>query len=114
EDQKTDGPSPLLDRLVRDTVRLEIQLENSLHLSQIETSGLFLEQLELRKSLASLEHQWPGVAIQVSGNAKIHADRRALETILKNLIQNSVVHGGAKRIHFQIVEVDVGTVSIRV
>ncbi len=114
DDQKGNSPSPLLDRLVRDTVRLEIQLENSLHLSQIETSGLFLERLELRKSLSSLEHQWPGVAIQVYGNAHILADQRALETILKNLIQNAVVHGGAKQIRFEIAIGADGKVSIRV
>ncbi len=112
DDLRGATPNPLLDRLVRDTVRLEIQLENSLHLSQIETSGLFFERIDLRKSLASLEHQWPGISIEVEGDTKIRADHRALETILKNLIQNAVVHGGAQRISFRVREPQEGFVTI--
>lgn len=114
DDLRGATPNPLLDRLVRDTVRLEIQLENSLHLSQIETSKLFLERIDLRKSLASLEHQWPGIAIVVEGDARLRADLRAIETILKNLIQNAVVHGGAQRITFRFREAEHGLVTITV
>lgn len=93
--------NPLFERLVKDSVRLEIQLENSLSLAQFESSGLFIEKLNLRRLLSSLEHQWPEVKFVLEGEVGIQGDRRALESVLKNLIQNSIVHGGARTIRFE-------------
>lgn len=106
--------NPLFTRLVKDSVRLEIQLENSLHLSQLETSRFFIEKLDVKRALSALEHQWPGVRLEVTGDSEILADHRAFETVVKNLIQNAIVHGGAKTVGFHFRKVASGRVVLRV
>jgi signal transduction histidine kinase len=93
------GPSPhdkIVGRLVDDTVRLEVQLENSLYLARGHEDQIFMEPLSLRKQLDLFRHHWPNLRIDMDRDTEVMADRRALESILKNLIQNAVVHGNAK------------------
>src|SRR5436190_18346098 len=48
EDYASSGPNPLLDRLLRDTLRLQLQLENSLLLVNLTRGKFFLEPITLR------------------------------------------------------------------
>lgn len=85
-----------LRRLLRDVVRLELQLENALVLAQLERGGnLFLEEIPLRKTVQSLSVHWPQLRVSVEPDARVRADQRALECILRNLFQNAFVHGAA-------------------
>jgi signal transduction histidine kinase len=81
---------------------LEMQLENSLHLAQMDQRGLVKEPLDLKKIVARLHTQWPGLKIQLQGKEPILADQAALESILKNLISNSLLHGQADEIYLQV------------
>lgn len=93
----------LVRRLVKDTVRLELQLENSLLLaSPDDRSRFFLEAIELKTLLNSMTHHWPDLRFEISGQAKIYADHRAVESIVKNLLQNAVVHGRATHVRARI------------
>ena len=47
EDFADAGPSPLLDRLLSDTLRLQLQLENSLFLVNLTRGAFFLEPINL-------------------------------------------------------------------
>jgi signal transduction histidine kinase len=87
----------IVSRLVKDTVRLELQLENSLYLAHPQAQ-LYFEDLSLLKTLNTFRAHWPDVQIEVIGDCEIHADSRALESILKNLIQNAIHHGRASRV----------------
>jgi len=89
------GSERILGRLVKDTVRLELQLENSLFLAHADASRLVLEDLAIKKTIQSVQRQWPGFVIRLDKDAIVRADERALESILKNIVQNSVVHGQA-------------------
>ena len=91
--------SPVLNRLVKDTVRLQMQLENSLHLANVDTSMLFIEDLNLEKIVSNIQHNWPEISIVLSQNCKLKADSGALESVFQNLIQNSVKHGKASKIY---------------
>jgi two-component system phosphate regulon sensor histidine kinase PhoR len=113
-DDFADSSNPLFTRLVKDSVRLEIQLENSLHLSQLDSSRFFIEKIDLNRTLGALAHQWPGVTLETSGENVMLVDHRAFETIVKNLIQNAIVHGGAKRVTFNLRKVDGNRLSLRV
>ncbi len=88
----------LLDRLMKDSVRLELQLENSLFLSNVESQQLFEEKLPLSRVIEAIQPQWPGLKLNLEKDCAVRADRRAVESVLKNLVQNSVVHGKAKNI----------------
>jgi len=114
DDFSESGSTPLFARLVKDSVRLEIQLENSLHLAQLETSRFFFEKIELRRMLSSLEHQWPGLRIEIEGDETFSVDARAFETVVRNLIQNAIVHGGARKVTFRSSKDSNGTARLRI
>jgi signal transduction histidine kinase len=93
--------SPLLERLLEDTSRLEAQVEKTLELSRLEGGGrLDLQPLPIRPWLErQLQAPLAGdtVAIELwpadSGpDALVLADRGALEIILRNLIENTIRH----------------------
>lgn len=90
--------STVLDRLVGDTVRLQLQLENSLFFASQENLQLYLQPVMLSSVVDRMREQWPGLTIDLESNAALHADERALRTILSNLIQNALVHGKATHV----------------
>lgn len=88
-----------LRRLLRDVVRLELQLENALVLAQAENSKLFLEEIPLQRTVQALSVHWPQLKVSVERDARVTADQRAFECILKNLLQNASVHGQATEVN---------------
>jgi signal transduction histidine kinase len=94
--------TPLLARLISDTVRLQLQLENSLYFASEDSMTLFMTDVDFGKVIESVRHQWPMLKIILKGNAvKIKADERALRSVVSNLIQNSLIHGKAKTLTFE-------------
>jgi signal transduction histidine kinase len=94
------GRAPL-DRLLHDTLRLQIQLENSLFVAQPD-GRLLAEHIHAAHAIARLAQDWPDLAIEVRGDADVVADVRGFEAVLRNLFQNAVVHGGAHRVTVNI------------
>lgn len=97
EDPRNHG-NENLQRLLRDVVRLELQLENALILAQDERSRLFPEEISLRRLLQNLSVHWPQLEVKVAEDALLRGDQRALECIFRNLLQNASVHGGARSV----------------
>lgn len=87
-----------LQRLLKDVVRLELQLENALILAQADKGDLFLEEIPLKKTLQSLSVHWPRLKVSADRDAKVLADQRAIECIFRNLLQNASVHGEASEV----------------
>src|SRR5437870_6723106 len=108
EDFADAEPSPLLDRLLSDTLRLQLQLENSLFLVNLTRGAFFLEPISLSDRIDTLRHHWPGLLITQSGDGVIMADARALESVLTNLVQNSVTHGQATEVKVSVKRSDDG------
>ena len=102
EDYAESGQNPLLDRLLRDTVRLQLQLENSLFLVNLPHGKFFLEPIGLSDRIEALRLHWPNLAITQSGDGILMADARALESVLTNLVQNAVTHGHATQVAFNL------------
>ncbi len=103
EDLKDSGQARLAKRLVKDTVRLELQLENSLALAAPESeSPLLMEPVELGELLETLSAYWPDLVVKIEGESVVSVDRRAVESIFKNLAQNAVVHGRASRVTIDV------------
>src|SRR5947209_1971608 len=61
-----------------------------------------MENIDFKKTVESLKHQWPTIEIDVQGSFKVRADERALKTILSNLIQNALIHGKASALSFKL------------
>lgn len=86
-----------LPRLLQDALRLRLHLENSLSYAQPDAS-LFLERLSVREVVTHAATDWPGLSVECIGDAMVHADRRAFEGVVRNLLQNAVVHGQASAV----------------
>jgi len=96
--QEDPANTPILNRLVGATVRLQLQLENSLFLASQIHSRLYLQDLSLKKILEPIAAQWPGLQLSLNNNCELRGDERALHTILSNLTQNAILHGKATEI----------------
>lgn len=81
-------------QLLEDLGRLEVQLENSLFLARGAGQSVFVQELSLAGVISTLQPQFP-LQISLKSDAKLRADLRILESVLKNLMQNAVVHGDA-------------------
>ncbi|TGK03852.1 sensor histidine kinase [Leptospira semungkisensis] len=90
----------LLHRLLKDASRIESQMNKALYLASLMRSeGLFLEELDLKNWEETLREDWSELDIRTDWKErKILADRRALESIFRNLLENSVQHGSATQV----------------
>src|SRR5881392_561726 len=98
EDLASGEPNPLLERLLSDTLRLQLQLENSLFLVNLPRGKFFLQPIRLSDRIDPLQLNWPDLRITQTGDAVVMADARALESVMTNLVQNSVIHGHANEV----------------
>lgn len=94
-------PHDALDRLLSDALRLQIQLENSLFVAQPD-GRLLSERIDTGRAIARLALDWPDVAVTVRGTGEVMADARGFDVVLRNLLQNAVVHGGAHQIDVSV------------
>lgn len=101
EDLGPDAGGEPLRRLMRDALRLRLQLENSLYYAQPD-AALFPEPVDVRGLVTRLAEDWPDLAVAVQGDAQVLADRRAVEGIVRNVLQNASVHGGASRVEVAV------------
>lgn len=113
EDLQDSGQAKIARRLVKDTVRLELQLENSLLLASPDDSRLVLEDCDVASIIEPMRHHWPDLDIVVRGDGTVVADARALESIFKNMFQNAVVHGRATQTEVTIEAGEPGKLRIR-
>ncbi len=101
EDQQSNNP--VLKRLVEDIRRLDLQLENSLFLATLEDStALLQEKVSLSQLLSTLRNDFPELSLELERDALIQGDRRALISIFRNLLQNSVLHGKATEVKIAV------------
>ncbi len=92
------GSGKLLGRIMSDAGRLETQLENALFLADADKSSMLVEPVSTLELVGSLAHLWPRMKIEVHQDAAVLVDRRAFESIVRNIAQNSSRHGQATRL----------------
>ena len=108
------NPNPLLDRMLQDTLRLQLQLENSLFLVNLPTGRLLNEPVRIGQIVDALRYHWPNVAILQKGDGVVSGDSRALESVLTNLVHNAVTHGDASEIRITLEPGGSGRLILRV
>lgn len=86
-------------KIVRDTVRLEVQLENSLIFSEPGKKQIFIEDISFANFAKNIHSSLSSGAIVITGDLKIAADKRMLTIILKNIFQNALVHAKASTLY---------------
>ncbi len=105
EDVKGASSDVLISRLVDDSMRLQVQLENSLQFSGGDKLKLHIESLSLKELLKSLSYHWPDISlIYDQDDVRLDVDKRAIEIIMRNLIYNAKMHGKATEINIKTVK----------
>lgn len=109
------GPeSPILQRLIGDTVRLQLQLENSLFLASQDDLKLFIQPIRLSDLIERLREQWPALRFEVEGDAILRGDERALRTIFSNLAKNALAHGKASEMKIKVDRLGTGRLRLHI
>ncbi len=89
-------------RLIADTVRLELQLENSLFLARGFVQKLYFQNLKISDILKKVELNWPQMKLDFKEeflkDLHVYADGRVLQRIFDNIIYNAIIHGQADAI----------------
>jgi len=106
--------SPLLDRLMKDSVRLQLQLDNSLFYANRRKGKLYVEPISLRRIVDSIALEFTDLEVRIDRDVTILADARALESVFRNLFQNAVVHGEADSVTIRVIETNGPVVRIEV
>jgi signal transduction histidine kinase len=98
-----DQRAELAQRLLEDSNRLESQIDKTLELARIEGGGPLAEQVIrvrgwLERTLAAIASAW-GEKLELKVTVDeavpaIQADAAAVQMILRNLVENSIKHGG--------------------
>jgi signal transduction histidine kinase len=93
----------LLGRLLVDTSRLAVSVENSLFVAEErDKKSILLDLIDLTSVKDELQLSWPQLEIALQGTSNIRTDRRALMSILQNLVHNASQHGHASRVAIQL------------
>ena len=100
------GHDELLDRLLREAGRLNLQLENSLFLTGMGRRRLLAEVVPVGEVLHAVGQQFAELELRITGEAAVLADRSALNCVLANIFRNSVVHGRATAIDIEVVSAE--------
>lgn len=102
QDQLTHaGAGKSAERILGDLTRIDLQLENSLALARGGEEALLSERSSLKELLASLQHSTT-LPIHLERDCELMVDRRAMESILKNIAQNAAIHGRAENLHVDV------------
>ena len=112
--QEAEGQE-IMNRLIKESSRLELQMDKALYLASINRSeNLYLENLSIKSLVQHLSFY--DSDIEVTGNTQLwlYADRRAIESIFKNLIENAKIHSNAKRVFIEIYETARNMAKIKV
>lgn len=114
EEDNVNHQKVLLNRLLADVSRVGVSVENSLFVAE-GSEGLdrFTDPVAWSEICESLKLSWPQLKIDVVGEAFVSADRRAIMTILNNLIHNATQHGRATEVRL-IVQAEAKRVEVEV
>lgn len=102
EEDLQSSSSPILKRLINDIHRLDLQLENSLLLTNLEDSPLLFQKVALSDLFSTLKIEFTDLNIELDRDASLQGDRRALLSVFRNLLQNAVIHGQATSVRLQV------------
>lgn len=93
EDLGNSPHSALIDRLSTDTSRLVLQLENSLHIAEGDMGKIHSEDVVVVEAVKNIAAGWPKLKLSFRGEGRVRADPRDFDSIIRNVINNAVVHG---------------------
>lgn len=93
EELKSNKDQQLVQKILGDVGRLNLQLENSLFLAQ--QGSAFVETVPLSSIIEDMRDIWSSLDVQYASDIVLKGDRRMLEVIVANIFQNATIHGHA-------------------
>ena len=108
------GRDPKVRSMLKDIQRLDLQLENSLWMAQLESHSLLVQKVTIREVMDHLRNEFTEVRMEMNRNAELFVDRRAFTVVLRNLFHNSILHGKASCIDLQVAPAGAGRVRIEI
>lgn len=113
-EEKTLQNNKILQRLLSDVSKLDLQLENSLLLSHVAESQFLTEKIDVKEMIDSIQLEFEDLKIRVQGDAIVNADVRALKSIFRNLFENSRRHGKASGVQVDVEKLEEDSIRIAV
>lgn len=101
EDEKFKNNKQIV-RLIKNINQLDLQLENSLWMSQLEGIKTLKENFPISKIITGIKNEFQEVTIELNKDESLETDYRALHFVFRNLVQNALIHGESSRIKIQI------------
>jgi len=100
EEDLTGTPNEtLIKRLLDDTERLELRLENSLYLANLEDlAQLHIQSVKLSEIIPEVLDSYKDIQISIDADCEFLADVRGIESVLKNIASNAIIHGKADKL----------------
>lgn len=98
------GDANPIDSFLVDLNTLALRLENSLFLANLDKRNYLIEDLLLSELLESVKNAAPELRVALKNDGIVKADRRALESILGNVLRNAALHGKATDVHITVEE----------
>lgn len=87
-----------IEPLLKESRKMQLDLENSLDSALGEKKKIYIEKIKVRHFLQDLHAQWPELSIHVTGTETVCCDQKALQSLFKNLLHNSFLHGQADEV----------------
>ncbi len=102
EEELPNDKHPSLSRFIQDVVQLDLQLENSLLFTNLDKYQFFIEKVKLSGLIAAVRSDFSHLNIELNQDAEIYTDKKWFSSVVKNIFQNSLLHGKARHIEISI------------
>jgi len=104
---KNKSQKKILTRLITDIQRLELQMEKALYLASISRSeSLFITENTVQSILLPLLEYDQNIKFKGNHEIILICDKKATESMIKNLVENSFQHGKATLVEIDAKELD--------
>lgn len=102
-----------LQELLEEVSRLDLQLENSLWVARGEDHQLLKRTFSLQEMISFLRVEWPEMEIHLQRDAQVLGDPAAMRSALRNILQNSWLHGQATKLEISVEKKNTGPLVLR-
>lgn len=102
EEELPQDKHPSLSRFIQDVVQLDLQLENSLLFTNINKYQFLIEKIKLSQLIGKIRSDFTNLNIELKQDAELATDKKWFLSILKNVFQNSLLHGKASIIEISV------------
>ncbi|MBC7456874.1 MAG: HAMP domain-containing histidine kinase [Bdellovibrionaceae bacterium] len=102
EEELPQAKHPSLSRFIQDVVQLDLQLENSLLFTNINEYQFLMEKVKLSQLIGTIRSDFTNLNIELKQDAELTTDKKWFLSILKNIFQNSLLHGKANHIEISV------------